>query len=774
MSFRKLVRLSAFWVLACLLLFLSACINPIMGDGSGQNAALGIVRRSASDVTQYVNPMIGTDKGGSQFGFNGDGGNTFPGAAYPMGMVSWSPDTPSHIPGGYNYQDSAIEGFSLTHFSGRGCQVYQDIPFMPYVGNLAISPAQNRSMYSSAFSHSNEQAFPGYYGVHLDGPNVDAAFTVTARTGMAQFTYPSTTNATLLVNTGGSVKGNSAATALIDPRHAQISGSATSTVGCGNASYTIYFVAQFDQPFSKVGTWQGMSVRPNMDSSSGSGSGAYVTFDMTSQQKVSVRVGVSYVSVGNAQANLQAENRDASFTSIAQQASDAWNARLSSIQVGGGSTAQKQVFYTALYHTFFHPNIFSDANGQYLGFDNQVHFTSPGHIQYHDIPAWDQYRSLAALRALLAPNEASDVVRSLLNDAQQGDGHLPRWEQTNHDSHGMNGDGADAWIASALAFGASDFDKVAVLQAMEQGQPKIREGLQQYLNLGYLPYDVSANGSAVTEEYSADDFSIAQVALALGKTTDYQQYLQQSEKWRNVFNPVSGYIQPRLSSGGWLPAFTPTSQKGFQEGDSAQYTWMVTFNLPGLVTAMGGNARAVSRLDSFFTQLNAGPSSQYAFMGNEPGFSGPWTYDFAGAPSHTQAVVRRIQTQWFTATPGGLPGNDDGGAMSSWYVFSALGFYPEVPGEGGFVIGSPVFPSATIHLAGGHDLNIQAQGAQANAPYVQSMSLNGVPTSQLWLSFASVKQGGTLSFVLGTQASSWGSAAKDSPPNFATPIKTGS
>jgi len=745
--------------LLLLLLVASACMEPSPSQGKPREV-------STSTVTQYVNPFIGTAEGGSHFGFGGNSGDTFPGATYPMGMVQWSPDTPSNLPGGYYYSDSTLKGFSLTHFSGRGCHVYQDVPFLPYVGSVTTSPAAHPAIFSSHFSHENEHAHPGYYSTHLDTPNVDAELTVTPHTGYGQFTYPASTTSTMLINAGGSINGNTRSSVHIDSVNSEVTGSATSTVGCGSSTYTVYFAAHFDRAFRSFGTWNTTTVSHSSSESSSSHSGAFVTFDTTQQRIVHVKVGISFVSIANAAFNSASENGNADFATQRSAADAAWNARLKSIEVQGGTEDEKRIFYTALYHTFLHPNIFNDVNGQYLGFDGQIHTVAQGHAQYENIAGWDQYRSLIQLRALLAPAETSDIAQSLVTDAEQGDGHLPRWEQANVDSHGMNGDGGTLLIAQAYAFGANDFNTKGAFRAMTAGQTKIREGLADYLHLGYVAAETSGNASAITEEYSSADFGISSFAQAIGDTRLAASYRQRSNNWQHVFNGANGYMQPRKRDGNWSPGFVPTSQNGFTEGDATQYSWLVPFNLRTLFDRMGGNAKAVTRLNNFFTKLNAGPNSQYAFMGNEPCFEVPWEYDFAGTPAQTQRVVRAIQTTLFHATPGGLPGNDDGGSLSAWYVFSALGLYPEIPGIGGFVIGSPLFSSIRVHLAGGHTLSITAPAASTATPYVQQLLMNSQPTTKLWLAWNMMQQDTTLAYALGKNATNWGSAPGDAPPSY--------
>ena len=743
-----------------LLLLMTACIAP------GTSIAKKVHPKVATSLTQFVNPFVGTAEGGTQFGFTGNSGDTFPGATYPIGMVQWSPDTPANLPGGYYYPDTTIKGFSLTHFSGRGCRAYQDIPFMPYVGAVTTSPNVNPALFTSTFSHQNESAHPGYYSVALDASHVKAELSVTQHTGYGQFTYPASTAATMLINAGGSVRGNTNSQVQINSGANEVTGFSTSTIGCGSSTYTVYFSAQFDRPFSKFGTWNATSVQPAGTSSTSPHSGAFLTFDTTQQQVVHVKVGISFISVANAALNSTSEDATADFATIQTAADAAWNTRLHSIEVTGGTDDEEHIFYTALYHAFLHPNIFNDVNGQYLGFDNKLHSVVKGHAQYENIAGWDQYRSLIQLRALLAPKETSDIAQSLVNDAVQGDGHLPRWEQTNVDSRGMIGDNGSMLIAQAYAFGATGFDTAGALTAMQNGAAKIRDGLSYYQTLGYVPPSVMDGSASVTEEYSADDFATSMYAQALGNTSLSTLYRQRSGNWQHLYNAKSGLIQPRNADGTWTSDFYPTTGKGFVEGSAVQYTWMIPFNVQGLFQKMGGNANAVSRLDTFFTKLNDGGVSQYSFMGNEPGFVAPWEYDFAGAPSHTQRVTRAIETQLFHNTPGGLPGNDDGGATSSWYVFAALGLYPEIPGVGGFVIGSPLFASATVHLAGGHTLQINAPAASDQTPFVQSLSIGNKATTSLWLPVTALKKGATLTFMLVSSATTWGSGVNDAPPSY--------
>lgn len=726
--------------------------------------------RTKQNLVQYVDPFIGSGVGASDYGTGGGGANLFPGADVPFGMVQWSPDTNPHTQGGYKYGDKTIQGFSLTHMSGAGCSAYGDIPFMPIVGSVKTSPATSPGDYKVGFSHDNEQASPGYYQVKLDS-GVNTQLTVTQRSGFGEFTYPSAKPAAMLIKTSGSSNGVSASTVRVVGNN-EVVGSATSGHFCGSpAVHTIYFAAQFNQPFQSTGTWSGSGVHPGSTASKGTKSGAYVTFDTSKNQTVQMKVGVSYVSTQNAKENLMKEDPGWNFDQTKKQASETWNRLLNRIQVGGGTAKQKKIFYTALYHSLLQPNVFSDDNGQYIGFDGKIHETK-GHAQYANFSGWDVYRSKFQLISLVAPQQTSDMVQSLINDAKQG-GSLPKWPVANGYANIMVGDPADAMIAEANAFGADHFDKKAALKYMLKGatQPGAnssgyveRPGLEQYMKDGYV------SNVATTLEYTSADFSIARFAKSLGDRNTYQKFMKRAQNWQNLFNPGNDLIQPKQPNGAFLEHFSPEKRTHYIESNAYQYVWMVPYNLRGLFNAMGGNDVVVKKLDHFFTKLNAGAdNTEYAFLGNEPSLETPWEYDFAGAPWRTQDVVRRAITTLYNATPGGLAGNDDLGEMSSWYVWGAMGLFPEIPGVGGFTIGSPLFSNIKIHLADGHQLHIVAPKASKDTPYVQKLKLNGKSYNSTWLPLNKIMtgHGANLHFWLGKKPNkNWASDPKAAPPSF--------
>jgi predicted alpha-1,2-mannosidase len=757
---------------------------------------------TATDLAQHVNPFSGTAPGGPDFGTGGGGENTFPGADVPFGMVQWSPDTVADQPGGYYYPDNRIRGFSLTHLSGAGCDAAEDLPFMPFVGHVTTSPASDPGRYVSTFSHAHESAAPGYYGVTLDS-GATMELTATQRSGMARITYPVATEATLLVNVSGSING--VTDAQVDVGRNTISGWATSGRFCGAGNlYRVYFSATFDQSFASVGTWHdgvvdpgGTSVRggavpgragnpakprgtatappvagrtaPDV-SVSGPGSGAFVTFDSSSHRAVRLRVGLSYVGVANAAANATAEQGNAAFDTVAERARAGWNARLGEIQVTGGTPDQLTVFYTAMYHALLQPNVFNDSNGQYLGFDGRLHRTATGHAQYANFSGWDIYRSEAQMLALLAPHEAGDIAQSMVGQAQQAGDVWDRWSQNNDFTGVMVGDPYHSIVASIYAFGATDFDAAGALAAMVHGATRVqrpnaryieRPGLADFESLGYLPNDPST-----TLEYTSADFGIAQLADRLGDPVIRHTFMQRAQYWENLYDPATGYLQPRNRDGSFVTPFDPADPNHYVEGNGAQYTWMVPFDPRGLFDAMGGDAAVRGRLDTFFTQFNAGPAEPYAFLGDEPASQTPYLYDFAAAPYRTQAVVHRALSLW-RATPDGFVGNDDLGQMAAWYLWGALGVYPAIPGRAELIVGSPLFPHVVVERPSGQTLTIDAPGASADTFYVQSLRVNGTATTKPWLPESFVRTGGALSFTMAsTPNTAWGADPADAPPSF--------
>ena len=784
-------------------------------------------KNANSDPAALVNPLIGTT----------NGGNDYPGATLPLGMLAWSPEEPRNhprqpregvpgskrddqgrpaAPGGYEYSADRISGFSLTHLMGTGCAgASGDIPFMPYVGEITSSPADDAGAekYGSTFSHDDETAQAGYYKVKLES-GVVAELTATLRTGSGRFTYPQGKPAAMLIRTAYSETGSTDAHIHIDAKTRTVSGSVTSGNFCGyigtadrRSYYTLYFVAHFDAPFASAGTWQDSTVRPQTTDASGGttygekgfvppdkGSGGWVVLDTAKSNFVGVRVGISYVSEQNAEANLRAENPEGtSFDSVHRKAHEAWNEALSRMEIEGGTQDEQVVFYTALYHSLMGENLYSDTDGRYLGMDGKVHrVAAPQKAQYGTFSGWDVYRSQLQLLALLEPDAAGDFAQSLLNQAKQNGGEWDRWTHNAGITHVMNGDPAAPAIADILAFGGKNFDVKAAYQSLVKaatvptahdlsnegcevecvGQ---RPSLDKWLSLHYIPVGANAWGPAAdTLEDTAADFAISELARRVGDDATRKQFLERAQYWKNIFNPQAtpngGYIQNRNADGSW-PKFDPASDDGFVEGSAAQYLWMVPFNAKGLFTMMGGMEKASERLNAFFYNPDGSlavtkSGGLHAELDNEPSIETPWLFDFLGQPWKTQEAVRKVLNTIWTNSPKGMPGNDDLGEMSSWYVWSAIGMYPEIPGRAELVLGSPLFSKITIHRPG-KDIVINARGASTNAPYVRALKVNGQNWTKTWLPESFVEHGGTIDFDLSSSPErTWGTAPDDAPPSF--------
>jgi predicted alpha-1,2-mannosidase len=718
-----------------------------------------------------VDPLIGTS--------DTTGGNVFPGASMPFGMIQWSPDTSSgfgpHQPASYVYEDHGIRDFSLNHLSGPGCPVFGDFPIMPVPGALNFSPAAHSASLLASFAHNGEKASPGFYSVSL-GTGVFVELTVTMRSGLGRLTFPHRRSAegTVLVSTGRDATGVRASSVRILGNN-RLDGQVTSGGFCGSHNrYTVYFAGEFNHPFASFGTWKDHGLHHGSRTAGGPGSGAYVTFDTSQDRTVEMKVALSYVSIQDAWLNMQDEIHGWDFNAVRQAASAAWSRDLGRILVQGGKEDNLWVFYTALYHALLQPNVFSDANGKYIGFDNRVH-TAHHHVQYANFSGWDIYRSQIQLLALLHPRRTSDMIQSLLADAAQGGGGLPIWPVANDDSCVMVGAPSYPIIANAYAFRARGFDAHLALQIMLRGAtpPGARcktcteyPHLSDYLKYGYYSPD-EHSGPSETLEFGAADFSLSRLAKALGDSPDYIKFTNRAQAWENTFNRATGYIEPRHNDGSFLSGFKPASDRHFVEGNAAQYTFEVPWDFERLLNLLGGPQQAIHRLDALFTHLNAGAHQPYFWMGNEPGFDIPWAYDFAGEPWQTQQVVRRIETQLFTVRSNGIPGNDDLGAMSSWYVFAAMGLYPEIPGVGGFCLDSPLFSQVIWRLGNGSTVLISGQNAGNANPYVRNLTLNGARYPTSWLPYSKIEHGATVVFLLGSSPyTPWGSAVDRAPPSF--------
>ncbi len=765
--------------------------------------------------SSLVDPLIGS----------ANGGNTYPGATLPYGMIAWSPtsttgdQTSTGAANGYQYNATRIRGLSLTHVNGAGCNpgAAGDVPIMPFVGDVTSSPSADTkdAVYAADFSHTDEAAVPGRYTLGLkSGAGADLA--VSKRAGVADFTFPADRPASLLFRVSNSLNGSEDAHVDIDAAHRKVTGWVLTGAFCGRRAnggtnnrksyYKLYFSASFDRAFSSVGTWKDGTLSPGATSASGGegyatgadragrGSGGWVGFDTTSDNDVHMRIGISYVSLDGAEANLRDEiEPDASVADTAEAGARAWDRELRTVRIDGGSTARRQTFYTALYHALMQPNLISDADGRYRGMDQAVHRLARGQrAQYSNFSGWDQYRAQIQLLALLKPTVAGDFAQSLYNFARQNNGVWDRWVHISGATHVMTGDPSAATLATFYAMGVRNFDYEGAFDSLvrqatvphpdglsDAGCPGQcvgqRPNLAQYLTSHYAAQDVCHcwGGAAETLEDAVADSALAKWARLLGRDAEAEAFTERAAYWRNVFNPVAtadgGYIQARDLDGSWVTPFAPGSDLGFAQGTSATYTWMVPQDVRGLADAMGGREVAAARLDGFFHKadgswsVRGGDPLRYDPT-NEPGIHAPWLYNALGQPWKTQATVRQILDTVYGTGPSGLPGNDDLGTMSAWYVFSALGLYPRTPGSASMLLGAPVFPHTVIDRAGREDITITAPDADDTHLYIDAVRLDGHAHRQSWTNARLALSGGTLTYHLTDQPdTAWATDPTDLP-----------
>ena len=715
---------------------------------------------SAADVLSQVDPFIGT----------AGHGHTFPGATLPFGAVQLSPDT--RLTGwdgcsGYHDSDSRIFGFSHTHLSGTGASDYGDILLMPGVGTIHWKSgygAADSTGYGSKFRKSTEKASPGYYAVRLDDPGVDVELTATLHTGLHRYRFPASDAAFVLVDL--THRDEVLESSLRVVSDTEIEGMRRSRHWAANQR--TYFVARFSKPFDPLIAADDVE-QPGSREASGKNVKAALRFRTNGGEKVLVNVGISAVDVDGARRNLDAESPRFDFDAAHKAARDAWRRELSSVELQGGTPAQTKTFYTALYHTMLQPNVFTDVDGRYRGRDDSVH-VADGYTQYTVFSLWDTFRAAHPLYTILEPRRTVDFLKTFLAQYRES-GRLPVWELAANETMCMIGYHSVPVIADAWVKGIRDFDAAAALEAMKASAMMDDLGLPAYREHGYVPGDVEAEDVSKTLEYAYDDWCIAQLAAGLGRNEDRDEYLYRAQGWRHLLDPETGYMRPRMN-GRFKTPFNPFQvDVHYTEANAWQYSFFVPQDVYGQIQALGGNEKYVSRLEELFTASSeltgrdlpdlTGLVGQYAH-GNEPSHHIAYLYAFAGAPWRTQARVQELRDTLYTAGRDGLAGNEDCGQMSAWYVLSALGFYSVTPGTDYYVIGTPLFPKATLVLENGKRFTITSTG---EGPYVQSATLNGQPFERCFLRHSEIVAGGQLAFRLGQEPNtSWGTGPRKEPP----------
>jgi predicted alpha-1,2-mannosidase len=720
---------------------------------------LSISAAQQFDPVRYVDPMIGTAAHG----------HVFPGATLPFGMVQLSPDEETSgwdWCSGYNYSSKTIVGFSHTHLSGTGAMDYGDVLFMPTVGKVALVPGTDdypENGYRSTFSHSTEKTSPGYYSVVLDRYSVNVELTSTTRCGMHKYTYPHTDGANIIIDLRHGI-GNTCTDSWVKIVGDRWVVGMRRSHGWANDRY-VYFAAEFSTPFRKFGTASGGTIRVGSRKAEGDSVKAFATFSTKKLGTILVRVGISAVSLDGAKKNLESEMPDFNFTKYRTKARAIWNEALGKILVEGGTDAEKRTFYTALYHSMMHPNIFQDVDGKYFGMDHKIH-TAKGFVNYTVFSLWDTFRAFHPLMTIIDPKRDEDFVKALIEKYKEA-GLLPVWELAGNETYTMIGHPSIPVIFDAYMKGLRGFNPDTALVAMEHSADMDWQGLKYYKERGFIPADKENESVSKTLEYVYDDWCIAQFARQLGKMNDYKQFNQRALFYQNVFDSSTGFMRGKLSNGRWYTPFDPYSVSGnYTEANAWQYSFFVPQDVGGLINLYGGKARFAEKLDSLFAESSqvtgryqpdiSGMVGQNA-QGNEPSHHVAYLYDHAGEPWKTQRVVREIMSKWYTDKVDGLCGNDDCGQMSAWYVFSAMGFYPVTPGQNTYAIGSPIFNKVTLELDEGKTFVIKADSVSDNNIYIRSAILNGKPYDLAFLTHSEIMGGGELDLIMSDKPNKgWG------------------
>ncbi len=767
------------------------------------------VNAQSSDPGNYVNPLLGTEFFG----------HTFPGASLPFAMVHVSPDTGtkgwSHC-AGYVYSESTIIGFSHTHWSGVGMVDGGDVLLMPAVGNkLQVVPGTEEKPdkgYRSRFDHADETASPGYYSVFLKDYKIKAELTTTPRVAFHRYTFPKANAAKIIIDLGhqiGEQQENDRAEVRIINNQC-IEGEKKDGPG------KIFFVAEFSKPFTYYGTFDadyqtqesGAAVFAYKNAEAGKNIGAFVTFNTEDQEAVLIKVAISYVSIEGARKNLRAELPHWNFEKVKTKARETWNNELSRIKIDGATDAQKEIFYTAMYHSLLAQYISQDVDGKYAGFDGKTQLAK-GYDFYGSFSCWDTYRSQHPLLTIIAPGHVNDFIKSIVAKTKEY-GWLPAQHFQNVYGEGMVGDHLVPVIVDAYMKGYRDYDvnylyKMMRKKALEQPQPPVpseaaRSGLKYYLKLGYMPADRVTESVPKTLESACDDWCIAQLAKALGKNDDYRLFMKRASNYQNVWDPGTGFMRPKKLDGTWLEAQNGREQEIVKEGDHSyykyfdpllvgcrpnrhytesnawQYIWSVQHDVKGLVNLFGSPAKFTAKLDTFFEMSPlitppkyvgvVGTIGQYVH-GNQPSHHVAYLYDYAGQPWKTQQRARQVMEELYRPGPGGLCGNEDMGSLSSWYVLSAMGIYAVTPGAPTYTIGSPLYGEAVIDLRNGKTFTIKALNNSAENRYIQSATLNGKPFDRTWISHEEIMNGGELVFQMGNAPNrKWGTGKNAVPPSM--------
>ncbi len=701
-------------------------------------------------LVSLVNPFIGT----------GGHGHTYPGATMPFGMMQLSPDT--RLEGwdgasGYHYSDEYIYGFTHTHLSGTGVSDYCDILLMPTNDVVYNNGSNGKKGYRSKFSHDKEKAEPGYYQVHLEDTDINVELTVSERSGIHKYQFPTAKNQIIVLDLEH--RDQLLASKIKQASRTEITGYRHSKSWAANQK--LFYYIKFSHPLSVdlIASKQRLTNKK-----------AVFQFDNPKNEPVYVKIGISAVDEEGAKKNLEAEIGTKTFDEVKENAQTVWEKQLEKIVIEDDNQDQKTIFYTALYHTMIAPNLYQDVDGRYRGMDLKIHKTND--FKYYTVfSLWDTYRAAHPLYTLIERKRTSDFVNTLIAKYDEG-GILPMWDLSANYTGTMIGYHAVPVIADAYLKGIKGFDAEKAFKAMKHSANQDHLGLKSYKEFGFIPVEEEGESVSKTLEYAFDDWTIAKMAFALKKDDDYETYIKRAQNYKNVFDPETKFMRGRTRNK-WFAPFDPYEVNfNYTEANAWQYSFYVPQDVSGFIDLLGGKEVLEAQLDTLFTaesktagrdmQDITGLIGQYAH-GNEPSHHMAYLYNFVNKPFKTQEKVHQILTELYKNEPDGIAGNEDCGQMSAWYVFSAMGFYPVTPGADQYIIGTPLFDKATINLENGNNFTIKAFDLSNENKYIDYVRLNGSKLKQSYISSKDILSGGILEFFMTDSPSDWATDEDEAP-----------
>ncbi|RHR62791.1 GH92 family glycosyl hydrolase [Parabacteroides sp. AF17-28] len=726
---------------------------------------------SAQQPADYVNPFIGTSNYGT----------TNPGAICPQGMMSV---TPFNVMGSksnkfdkdsqwwstpYSADNNFFTGYAHVNLSGVGCPELGSLLLMPTAGELKVDYHEYGSGYKDEVAH------PGYYSNLLTKYNIKTEATASMRTGLTRFTFPKG-QGNILLNLGEGLTNETGATVRM-VSDTEIEGSKLLGTFCYNpqAVFPIYFVMKVSKAPKQVGYWKKQREMKGVEAQwdiysgkyklytkynremSGDDIGVWFTYDTDENEVIEVKMGVSFVSIENARLNMNTEQPDFNFDKVRAAAGQMWNDDLSRVQVEGGTQDDKTIFYTAMYHLLIHPNIIQDVNGEYPMMESLKVGHTTGN-RYTVFSLWDTYRNVSTLMTLLYPEKQLDIIRTMI-DMYKESGWLPKWELYGRETLTMEGDPSIPYIVDAYMRGLRDYDIETAYEGMRKGATTpgefnlLRPDNNDYMSKGYVPlreqYDNSVSHAL---EYYIADWNLSLLANALGKKEDAKLFRERAMGYKHYYSKEYGTLRPILPDGTFYSPFDPKQGEnfepspGFHEGNAWNYTFYVPHDIMGLAKLMGGPKKFVDRLQMVFDK-------GYYDMANEPDIAYPYLFSyFKGEAWRTQKLVRELLGKYYHNAPNGLPGNDDTGTMSTWAIFSMMGFYPACPGDLDYVLTSPTFNKVTIRLDKKFypkgELVIESAHQTPDDIYIKEVTAGGKKLKGYTISQQELVNAGTLRFTL--------------------------